>query len=306
VAGRKKFIAAFTGVALLIGLIGGWQWYRDVASPGQLQGSDQVPVGHGAAASTERRTALGTAGRSKASVQVDQTLVKRFDGKAYTIVRTGLYRKPGDAKAQILALKPRSDAGDALASYEIHLAVLDCRQLLGGNPEEDWQRLKDAGMHPDPAFMAGIERRLGECGALSQDLALFDAPWLARAAEQGSVEAGMLYYISPESVLGEYSEWLAHPERVQEWRENALRYLQAGASDGYLDALAALGRAYERGIVVDPDPVAAYAYTLAAGQSEPTYLSEVMIGDMRDALSPQQQAQAKARAKVIHRDCCEP
>lgn len=305
--GRGK--RQLAGALAIMGLLGAGLWCFRGASAGAPDTVDAALRQALAASSAEAGTGADATADATAPARrlsVDPALVQHKGGRAYTIVRTGLYRPPGDAKAQVLALKQRSDAGDAMASYQIHLSVLDCKQLMTGSPEESWQRLKDAGMNPDPAFLAGIETRLGECAALSQDAALVNAPWLALAAEQGSAEAGLLYYISPESVLGEPREWLSHPERVQEWRDNALRYLQAGANDGFVDAVAALGRAYQTGIVVDQDPLAAYAYTLAAGRSEPVYVSETMIAGFRDALSPAQQAEAQVRARKIYAACCAP
>ncbi|MCS4229830.1 hypothetical protein EDF77_3091 [Stenotrophomonas maltophilia] len=233
-------------------------------------------------------------------------MLQQVGAKAYSIYRTKAWRAAGDAKQQVLALKPRSDAGDGLATYEIELAVRDCRDLISGEPEASWQAMRRAGMRTDPDFLSKLEVRLGECVALSQDPTLYEAPWLARAAEQGSVEAQLLYAIDVRTAVGaaSASELAEREEDVLAWRETSLRYLHALADGGNVEALSGLQSVHENGYRAAKDPVAAYAYGQVLQRLSLSFWSDALLAQSRQALSASQQQRAAEQAEAIYRRCC--
>ena len=233
-------------------------------------------------------------------------MLQQVGAKAYSIHRPPAWRAAGDAKQQVLALKPRSDAGDGLATYEIELVVRDCRNLISGEPEASWQAMRRAGMQTDPDFLSKLEVRLDECVALSQDPALYQAPWLARAAEQGSVEAQLLYAIDVRTAVGAASaaELEEREEAVLAWRETSLRYLQALADGGNVEALSGLQSVHESGYRTVKDPVAAYAYGQVLRRLSPAFWSDALLAQSRQALSLDQQRRAAEQAEAIYRRCC--
>ncbi|MCF7750205.1 hypothetical protein KQ945_05575 [Bacillus subtilis subsp. subtilis] len=154
-------------------------------------------------------------------------------------------------------LKHRSDAGDAEASYLMELTVRECRGLMENDPVHSFDRLRNAGLNPDPASLADSERRLGECTRLVAAPALFHGGWLARSAAQGSTEARLPFALHPEAVIGPPSAWLTRPETLVRWKEDAMRYLREAATTGSIDAVAHLSGAYDKGIITPYDGVRA-------------------------------------------------
>lgn len=283
-----------------------WFWFGD-AKHG-MASTAEVNAGGGVAGSAmpvARLTPRQPSGRPGSSAY-DPAMLQQVGAKAYSIHRSPAWRAPGDAKQQVLALKPRSDAGDGLATYEIELVVRDCRNLISGEPEAGWQAMRRAGMRTDPDFLSKLEVRLGECVALSQDPTLYRAPWLARAAEQGSVEAQLLYGIDVRAAVGatSASELAEREEDVLAWRETSLRYLQALADGGNVEALSGLQSVHEHGYRTVKDPVAAYAYRQVLQRLSPTFWSDALLAQSRQALSLDQQRMAAEQAAAIYRRCC--
>ncbi len=213
--------------------------------------------------------------RKLSAPQVDSRVVHRVGANTFQLIRTGPFREPGDARQFVLDRAPASQRGDAVATYEIYLAVLDCK--TAGSPAElqDLDAMQPAS--PAPGALARIERRLEECASLLTDPTLMRGRWLEQAAEQGSVEAMLMYAIDTESIIGNRADFIREPERVIEWKRNAMHYLERAASLGSVDALLGLAHANEYGVIVKPDPVQAYAYYLAAAQVSP----EDLLGKSR-------------------------
>ncbi|MET0130237.1 MAG: hypothetical protein ABW207_06150 [Stenotrophomonas chelatiphaga] len=282
-------------------------FWRGDAQPGTVPAvdADRVDGVAGSATPVARLTPRQSSGRP-GSPAYDPAMLQQVGAKAYSIYRTKAGRAAGDAKQQVLALKPRSDAGDGLATYEIELAVSDCRNLISGEPEASWQAMRRAGMRTDPDFLSKLEVRLGECVALSQDPALYEAPWLARAAEQGSVEAQLLYAIDVRTAVGasSASELAEREEDVLAWRETSLRYLHALADGGNVEALSGLQSVHENGYRTAKDPVAAYAYGQVLQRLSPSFWSDALLAQSSQTLSPSQQRRAAEQAEAIYRRCC--
>lgn len=236
--------------------------------------------------------------------QVDPRIVRKLGAKTFQVIRTGAMREPGDARAFVLSRLEKSRRGDALATYEIYLAVLDCRAV--GSPAElqNLDAMRTAS--PDAGALARIEKRLEECGALLTDADLMAGRWLERAAEQGSVEAMLMYVVDTESIIGGRADFIREPERVVEWRRNALSYLKHAASLGSVDALLTLARVNEQGVIVKADPVEAYAYYLAAGQVSLSFAPTELLAPYASELSAEQVRLARLRSTQIHEACCRP
>ena len=224
--------------------------------------------------------------------------------KAYELSRQGSHRPPGDARAYVQQLLPRSEAGDGTASYEIYLTVLECRTFTSDRVDQLAQSAALVGA--EKAFLERSERLLRECGALVLDRDLYPGNWLEKAALQGSVEGQLGYARSPKDVLGTYADILADPERAVAWKHTAGQYLETLARSGIIDAVAELARDYEHGGIVPRDPVAAYAYNLALQQVNPNYVSPLVMQSLDAELSADQRARARLLANTLHGACCVP
>lgn len=207
----------------------------------------------------------------------------------FSVTRRGSLRPDGDALQFVQSLLAASEGGDAVASYEIFLSTRECAALMrpGVNPAEP----REIG-------------RIRECEPLLLEQRLMGVDWLTRAAEQGGIEALLMYGVNPEYTLGARETYLRNSERVSDWKARAARYLEDAAASGSHDALLSLSRAYGNGVIVPGDPVRAYAYALAAHQAlSLPYLSE-LVRQHEDELSRRDQANGRRLAAEIMQGCC--
>ncbi|WP_146257021.1 sel1 repeat family protein [Stenotrophomonas maltophilia] len=236
--------------------------------------------------------------------KLDAKVVQPLGSRAFAVSRSGAFRPSGDAREFVLSRIGASDAGDSTASFEIYLATLDCRNA--GSPDEIRSTALLSSKADQKTALESSDQRLNECSSLLKDSALY-APgkWLLKAAQQGSVEAMLLYATDTESAFGGSNAAVRNPEAVVEWKKDAESFLNTAASQGSVDALVALGRANTSGIIVERNPTEAYAYYLAAKKAMPSALSDKLLDMYSDELSPAQQQAAFRRADAIYRNCCQ-
>jgi len=224
------------------------------------------------------------------SGSVDPAHVRALGPKGFAISRTGPLRPEGDALARVESLLPQSQAGDGSATLDIFLTVLDCKQAYS----------KVAAIPDDTA-----SRRLAECEALLTNISIADSDWLSKAAEQGNVEAKILYSLNPTYTLpGGPKQYLKDPEAVQAWRTKSLGYLEQAVAVGSQDAMLSLSDAYKAGIIVNQDAVAQLGYALAAQRLSPIPGFEDSYQPLKSSLTPNQRAEADRRATQILTQCC--
>lgn len=233
----------------------------------------------------------------------DSPVFRWIGPKAYVIGGSREPRAPGDALEYVVALKKRSDAGDADASYLMELAVRDCRNLIKNDPVASFDFLRNAGMSPDPASLVDDERRLAECEGLVAAPNFYHGGWLARAASQGSIEAKLLFAIDPEAVVGPRTDWLVHPEALITWKRDAMNHLHDAAGSGSIDAVSQLSRAYALGRVTPHDGVRAYAYALAAARASPAHTSQRNLQELESKLDSSQRQAARSLASDVYETC---
>jgi len=221
---------------------------------------------------------------------------------AYQIVRTHPVRPPGDALAHVEALIRRSERGDANATYEIHLAISECRTLISDRADHlaDSAQRVGAGRQ----FLEKAERVLRECELLVLNKAVYEVDWLTEAAAQGSQEAMVLYAGSPLAVFGTLERAVRDPQKIADWRRNASGYLSDLARQGNVAALGALADEYRYGRVVDADPVSAYAYSRALQRLNPHFVSTEMMKELEGQLAQGELIRANALSDGIYDNCC--
>lgn len=224
--------------------------------------------------------------------------------RSYQIARMGDIRPPGDALAYVKERLALSEGGDALATFDIYLTVMDCRSRLDTSP----YGLDGVGPAPPLGMLElqNAERKLQECGELFGDAGFMDGKWLARAAQQGSIEAKLYYTIDTGTLLGSPLERLSNPETVLVWKENAATYLHDVAATGNLDAIVRLSHAYEKGLIVQQNGEAAYAYALAANRILPGSSGPIVMRELEKGLSMKQRESAVTLSRQIYSSCCEP
>ena len=225
-------------------------------------------------------------------------------GKTFSISRTGPMRPPGDALKRATNLLQAAQSGDAVASYEIFLTTLDCDNRLrsAGAMYQEMNNGKST-VRPDDTTEED-RKNLMDCEGLLTSDSFQNHNWLKQAAEQGSIEAMIMYSINADHVLGNPNEYAMKPELVQQWKDDSVNYLRKAASLGSIDALYSLSNVYENGIIAPADPVEAYAYRMAAIKFMRTPSNLRSQLQPSEELTPSQVRLAQARRNNIISSCC--
>jgi TPR repeat protein len=208
----------------------------------------------------------------------------------------------GDALQFVSQRLAAARGGNGLASYEIHLRIDSCRRVMKPGDQGVYLAYAQEGLGQQ--FMHGVEKELQNCAKLLSSGDLLDENWLEQAAQQGEVEAQLLYARDPAATLGTFGDLLAAPERALEYRSTAVSLLQRALQSGSLDALDALGNIYQRGILASKDLSAAYAYKLALQQMDAMPSRSTELAELRSVLTPAEITAAEVAAKELKRTCC--
>ncbi|KAB0529389.1 tetratricopeptide repeat protein [Xanthomonas cissicola] len=236
-----------------------------------------------------------------AANKVDAKFIKPIGSKTFSIVRNE-QRPKGDALNYVNSLLEKSKAGDASATYSIYLAVAQCNATLQPPSQAVLDGYRKIGA--EKSYLSTLEENFEECKSLTEHSDLMKAAWLQKAAEQGSIEAMIVYATDPDSVIGSPADYLSHPERLVEYRKKSINYLNQAASMGSVDALMALARVYDNGILADKSPVKSYAYYKALQVVQPDIDLRSTLIRSQSQLSSNQLSQANQMANEIVGSCC--
>lgn len=268
-----------------------------------------------------RHEALGTAGsqakpkpsRPLASEDIQKlanqrkispSVVRPELGSAFSINRNGPLRPPGDALRYARSLLLASESGDAIATYDIFLATLDCANRLR-NAGVMYQEVSSGDSSLTPASHTAEEKeKLLECEGLLTSDDFAGKSWLKTAAEQGSVEAMLMYSTNPDHVLGDVRDYSLKPDLVQKWKDDSMVYLTRASSVGSTDALYTLSDVYRNGIIAPHSAVDAYAYRMAADKATGTSTDRRIQTSLTKGMTPIQIREAERRSQQILHSCC--
>lgn len=301
---RRFLFPIAAGVLLMTAVVLGFSPVRPSAEVDSAVNPDGYstavePIADGGGAVLRSADSFDAAKRS-----LDPAVFRSIGARSYEIVRTGDARLPGSALEYVENLIPRAVAGDHGATFLIYLAILECRNYMRWDADNafDVEARGGVGM----AALENAERKLMECESLSKARVIWEGGWLELAAEQGSVEAKLLYSIDVNSVLGSPSERLAYPEKVAAWKGRAIAYLEDAAGTGNLDALMRLSNAYEKGILIEKNREKAYAYALAANRVKQGSFGSAVLRSLEKDLSMKQRESARSLSYRIYDSCCTP
>lgn len=281
-------------LAALATLAGAGIWYGTKDSNSQPNGvtaSQEVPAQAEQASptpsdSTDRLAASNSSPDSPANRCVR---VRRLSGRAYAVEDFG--QVPSGTVDQVIAkLSPLALAGDAAASYGIFLKLNECANISR-------RAARGSALGASPQVAAA-------CADLSVDNEISSGKWLALAAEQGNIGARLLYAADSESAVGGPAEMLRNQDRVKEYKETAVGYLNDLASQGSVDALLQLGNAYHAGVLIDEDPITSRAYFEAVRLADPKVVPDQQVSALDKRLSAQQLSQALRKGNQILDSCC--
>ncbi|HYG06047.1 MAG TPA: hypothetical protein VD865_06500 [Stenotrophomonas sp.] len=248
--------------------------------------------------------------------RVDPEVVRRLGGRAFEVSRPGGVRRGPRSGEQSLdyvkRLLPASQRGEAAATYDVWLAFFDCQNATSPDATASLPLMATAGIDPQREIER-LTRVALACESLLTDPELSRVNWLERAAEQGSIEAMLVYAGAPDRILGSLANVLREPDRPRLVRERAMRYLEQAAAAGNVNALRKLSEAFKGGLLADRNLVRAYAYALASNRVNPLAPMPRVPGLppfpdpdelLASQLSPTQRQEAKALADQIVAGCC--
>ncbi len=153
---------------------------------------------------------------------------------------------PGNAIEAIERLKPLAESGDVTAAYAIHLKLRECRNAFSSPPDDELLNVYQKAGIPKERILADYEKTFKDCES-ARDLLGEEGKWLEQAADNGSLEAQLLYATDPQPFVGNASEMLRNPDKVKTYKVKAMDYLNRAADAGNVDAMLGLASAYEGG-----------------------------------------------------------
>lgn len=285
----------YAALLLMVASVAGYLGFRP--SESRVNASSNFARVGEPAESTRVRQRPGSRPASADSASRRQTVA----GRAYYIKPPPIDLE-GDALQFVNQRLAAARDGSGLASYEIHLRTDSCRRAM--QPGDQGVHLAYAQVGLAQQYMRGVEKELQNCADLLSSGEFMDEKWLELAAQQGDVEAQLLYAHDPAATLGSFGDLLADPERALEYRSMAVSLLQRALHSGSLDALDTLGDIYQRGILAPKDLRAAYAHKLALQQIDALPSRSSELAELRSALSPAEILAAETSAKELRKTCC--
>ncbi|WP_198117134.1 hypothetical protein [Massilia rhizosphaerae] len=203
-----------------------------------------------------------------------------------------------DAATYIARRNAAARTGDMRAAYEIYQAASVCA----------------AAADPLPTFATDAERLQAEaarrhvqtlCAGVSAVQLQERMTFLAHAADAGNRDARIDFYMEgPPGPMSDLDARTDDPQ-VQDWKRQALVYLQqAGAQCDHF-ALSLLANAYDLGQLVPRDPRMTMAYAIAAAAARHVALTDAQLrARFGDELSGADFAAARRAGAVLARQDC--
>ncbi|HJU39812.1 MAG TPA: hypothetical protein VJ724_09590 [Tahibacter sp.] len=213
--------------------------------------------------------------------------------------------RPGSALDALNAADAAAKQGDAQAAYAMFVAIKRCQEPLLAR---DMRDLEAARSRPADyqRLLERNETTLRECAGVGPEEIARGYAGLMLAAERGDVLASLVYATTgSEAFSGSTTDMLSAPEKLIEYRQNAMRFLHAAADRGSVQAMQALANAYARGVITTRDPVKSYVYTYAEYLLAPADpLARRQADDAGSGLSAEQIGAAQGQARAMLERCC--
>ncbi|WP_155760299.1 hypothetical protein [Stenotrophomonas maltophilia] len=277
---------------LVIGVVATISWLA--CRPSDVTGSkgDEVPLSEKSTSSTDIASESSIHQSLRSPHQSIESTVA-LGGKAFLLkIETPHYE--GDASEYIDRRIAAARAGDAQSSYEIHNRIASCKRALNSGDADEYKAYASV----------EIGQEIGHCQGLIGRTELGDENWLSLAAAQGSVEARLIFAKDPKAIIGNLTEALKDPERITNYRRDAIDYLNESVSQGSVDSIEALADIHDRGIIADKSPEKSLAYWPAYQRAHPNIQSAASIARLSKLLQPNQIERSNEMSEAIYRSCC--
>jgi TPR repeat protein len=173
-------------------------------------------------------------------------------------------------------------------------------QDAAGVSAEDRRRV-ESGMAD---FSAKMEE---DCAGIAADDLTQRLRWLDRAAAGGDESAQANYLVRALGVLLENpGNVVENAEEIVRVKAEGMRYLEASAAQGNINALFELAMEYRSNRVVPRDPVMSLGYLLAMQQTGLDHSIDKAVVHGRVGMSDADIARAQVAAQRIYASCCAP
>ncbi|WP_397573924.1 hypothetical protein [Silanimonas sp.] len=205
----------------------------------------------------------------------------------------------GDVSAKdYSSLKARAESGDAIAATQVYLLLLHCEEIRASTWTPEFvEGMQQSNIDVERA-LKDREAELEHCAVLSEAEMADRTKWLVQAADAGYLEARWLYGAHLDKILGGPAGMMKNPAAVEAARHRAIGYLRDSAAQGNVDAMFALARDYDSGILVARDPIVAHGLRIAGSRLQPSSNAlRQMTERSASSLSPAQRQAAEAYAR---------
>lgn len=209
----------------------------------------------------------------------------------------------GAISAAIDELKPLAMQGNSSAAYKLYLAIQRCVDVLSNR--ELLSRTESRSDMPGAikAVADATERTLRDCEDVGVDEIRSRVQWLEMAAEEGDPNAQVLYSTAAAETLGDKENLLRDPERIRDYREKSMRFLNSAAAQCNLSAFRQLAGIYHFGTIVSRSDQLAYAYEYAQMKLS-TIKNRTALNVYASTLTQEQIHQAEVLAhQIVEKDC---
>lgn len=193
--------------------------------------------------------------------------------------------------------------GDADAAFKIYAKLSRCFDYASREVTEQIRaayRLAGVG---DDEIDRTVRRQRDDCQGAEQ-LVASRGEWLEMAAGQGSPEGMMLYAADPAAILGDGPISELDPERVADYVERSVAFMDGLVNQGDPGAMLSLSIMYGSSELMPHDSVRSVAYRLAAERVAPLEVPTKPIGLAMIGMTASQQEEAHAFAQEIVSRCC--
>ncbi|QJE01079.1 hypothetical protein HH212_14425 [Massilia forsythiae] len=188
--------------------------------------------------------------------------------------------------------------GDMRAAYQLYQAASACAAAAEPLPE-----------FADPAQGETFRRERARVAALCAKVSPVQLQermrFLARAADAGNRDAQIDFFMEGPGGKPADPTASADDPQVQQWKQQALTYLQQAGNQCDHFALGLLSNAYDAGQVVARDPARSMAYAIAAADARHRPLTEQQLRErFGDEVAPADfAAGVQAGAALAHQAC---
>lgn len=249
---QVKISRSLTYGMFVIGVVATISW--STCRPSDVTGSkgDEVPPSEKSTSPTHVASESSIHQSLRSPHQSIESTVA-LGGKAFLLkIETPHYE--GDASEYIDRRITAARAGDAQSSYEIHNRIASCKRALNSGDADEYKAYASVGLGEQ--YSRKIDQEIDHCQGLIGRTELGDENWLSLAAAQGSVEARLIFAKDPKAIIGNLTEALKDPERITNYRRDAIDYLNESVSQGSVDSKPLLTSMTEGSLPINPLKIA--------------------------------------------------